>query len=333
MRLALDLSSLTSGHRVRGLGFYTQRLKTELEKIFSLELFGFDQQPAQTVDLVHYPAFTLFTLPPRKPICPFVVTVHDLIPLKYPQQYPLGIKGRVFWTLQKLYLQKAAMIITDSQASKKDIVCLTHIPAEKIEVIYLAAGEEFKPLSNPALKLSLPKKFVLYVGDANYNKNLIHLANTCLNLGFPLVLAGKQITETDYDHQHPETKDLVELQTLIKANPNKIFPLGFVSTSDLVFLYNLATAYVQPSLDEGFGLPALEAMASGCPVLTSRAGSLPEICQGTDREFNSQNLKRVWQSPTLRLKMSKQGLAQAKKFSWQKTAQQTFKVYEKILQK
>ncbi|MEK7513684.1 MAG: glycosyltransferase, partial [Patescibacteria group bacterium] len=111
----------------------------------------------------------------------------------------------------------------------------------------------------------------------------------------------------------------------------KIIPLWVGINQDLVQIYNSATLYVQPSLAEGFGLPVLEAMACGCPVLSSRVGSLAEIGGKADLKFSPENLTRCWQSTALRLKLSHQGIAQAKHFSWRKTAQETLKIYEQAL--
>ena len=123
---------------------------------------------------------------------------------------------------------------------------------------------------------------------------------------------------------------MLKVQSLIQANPHQIIPLGFLPTEDLSLLYNLATVYIQPSLAEGFGLPVLEAMACGCPVLIGPADSLSEIAGPAAGEFNQTNLKLYWQSANLRLKMSQLGLTQAAKFSWEKTAKETIKVYESI---
>ena len=333
MKIAINTSSLSSASQNRGIGFYTSRLIAELQNNPSLQLIKFEKKIPAGVDLVHYPGFNPFQFSfPLINTLPFLVTIHDLIPLKFPTHFPPGIKGKLRWLIQRGLLLSAAGIITDSQSSQKDILDLTEISPAKIHVIYLAADKVFKPIK-PINKFSLPDKFVLYVGDVNYNKNLPELIQACLENNYPLVLAGKQIVATDYDRNHPENQALVKVQSLIQTNPKKIIPLGFLPTQDLVMLYNLAAVYAQPSLAEGFGLPVLEAMACGCPVLTSQAGSLLEICEGADIKFSLKNLKRCWQSPSLRLKMSKQGLIQAAKFSWQKTAQQTFLIYEKTIQK
>ncbi len=330
MKIAINTSSLASASLNRGIGFYTRRLIAQLQTNPSLQLIKFEKKIPPGVDLVHYPGFNpfQFSFPLINPL-PFLVTIHDLIPLKFPTHFPPGIKGKLKWLIQRRLLLSAAGIITDSRSSQKDIIALTEISPAKVHVIYLAADKIFKPLK-PINKFSLPNKFVLYVGDVNYNKNLPELIQVCLANNYPLVLVGKQIVEKDYDRRHPENQDLIKVQSLIQANPKKIIPLGFLPIQDLIMLYNLATVYVQPSLAEGFGLPVLEAMACGCPVLTSQVDSLPEICNGADLKFTPANLRRCWQSPALRLKMSQLGLTQAAKFSWAQTAKETIKVYESI---
>ena len=330
MKIAINIASLSSASQSRGIGFYTSRLIAELQNNPSLQLIKFEKKIPPGVDLVHYPGFNPFQFSfPLINTLPFLVTIHDLIPLKFPSRFPPGIKGKLRWLIQRGLLLSAAGIITDSKSSQKDILALTEVSPAKIHVIYLAADKVFKPIK-PINKFSLPNKFILYVGDVNYNKNLPELIQVCLTNNYPLVLVGKQLVEKDYDRRHPENQDLIKVQSLIQANPNQIIPLGFLPTQDLVMLYNLATVYVQPSLAEGFGLPVLEAMACGCPVLIGPADSLSEIAGPAAGEFNENNLKLYWQSPSLRLKMSKLGLAQAAKFSWEKTARETIKVYESI---
>ena len=330
MKIVINTASLSSASQNRGIGFYTSRLITELQTNPSLQLIKFEKKIPPGVDLVHYPGFNPFQFSfPLINTLPFLVTIHDLIPLKFPAHFPPGIKGKLRWLIQRGLLLSAVGIITDSKSSQKDILALTEISPEKIHVIYLAADKIFQ-LQKPINKFSLPNKFVLYVGDVNYNKNLPFLIEVCLNNNYPLVLVGKQLVEKNYDPHHLENQDLIKVQSLIKANPNKIIPLGFLPTQDLVMLYNLTTVYVQPSLAEGFGLPVLEAMACGCPVLIGPADSLSEIAGPAAGEFNQTNLKLYWQSANLRLKMSKQGLIQAAKFSWAQTAKETIKVYESI---
>lgn len=349
MRVAIDQSPLTI-HKGRGIGFYTQRLLESLStpqrvRPFGsdpLEIINFTGKTTPKVDLIHYPGFTLFSKPPKKTLLPYIVTVHDLIPLDYPQHFPPGLRGRLIWYLQKKWLKQASSIITDSQASKKSIIKHTGIKDEQIKVIYLAPDKIFTTLNNQTRlkaiqnRYQLPDKFVLYVGDLNWNKNVLSLTKSCLDLGYPLVVVGKQTFNNDYDRSHPENQDLRTFQSQALTNPTKILRIGFVPTRDLVSIYNLATIYAQPSIAEGFGLPILEAFACGCPVITSKHTSTKEIAGKASLLINpnkdvelAKALSKLWSNSTLRTKLSKLGLKQAKLFTWAKTAQQTYAVYQK----
>lgn len=320
MRVKLDTGGLIDQDTNRGIGVYAGQMLRRLPK--KVEVVATGQQ------LTHGLVFKLFS--PRPLPVPAVITVHDLIPIKYPQAYPPGIKGRFKWWRNKRQLRLAAGIITDSQASKQDIIKFTGIDQDKIFVVYLAADEIFKPFK-AVNKYSLPKKFVLYVGDLNWNKNVVKLAKLCLKLRYPLVVVGRQAMATDYDHNHPETKELIRFLRLAKKHPRKIIRLGVVPAADLAEIYNLARVYVQPSRDEGFGLPVLEAMSCGCPVLSSGKGSLPEITGQAGLKLNQKNIRSVWRDAALRRQLSHAGLRQAKKFSWNKTVKATVRVYEKII--
>jgi glycosyltransferase involved in cell wall biosynthesis len=352
MKVAFNTSSLTSAHKTRGIGFYTQRLYRALENLSrsaKLQLIKFDQKIPSQADLVHYPAFTLFHPFPHIPLrsgMPIVFTVHDLIPLKFPRHFPLGLKGRLKWLRQKNRLKKAAAIITDSKASKKDIIKYVGIAEDKITVIHLAADPIFTVVNNQARldqikkQYHLPEKFVLYVGDLNWNKNILFLTKACFELNYPLVVIGKQAVSDNYDKHHPENKALVEFQKLAVDHPQKILRLGFIPTNDLVAIYNLAVCLAQPSHAEGFGLPALEAMACGCPVIASQATSLAEIAGSAALLINpnkkqqlTKALQSCWQSQTLRQKLIRVGLKQVQQFSWDKTAQETLKVYQYVFKK
>jgi len=353
MIVGIDVSPLHSGHKVRGIGFYTKRLiaslkKIEPEKLEIKELENKKQVKEQNYDVLHIPYFSPYflTMPwPGKISKPMVVTIHDLIPVKYPHLYPPGIKAKIRWQLQKMLLKQADLVITDSFASKYDINDLAGYPLDKTFVIYLAAGEEFERLETRdwekglRVKYDLPEEFCLYVGDVNRNKNVPNLVKACQQAKMPLIIVGKQAVSQDYDKDHPENKDLVWLQNYfencnLKIGNSKFLNLvGFVPTEDLVKIYNLATVYCQPSIDEGFGLPVLEAMACGCPVVSSNQGSLTEVVgeaglvTGTETEKLAEAIIKVKEDDSRRQQLVEKGLARAKEFSWENTAKETVKVY------
>lgn len=348
MKVAIDVSPLSSGHKVRGVGFYLTYLKKALLEFYpENEYYFFEKGSAisKSVDVVHYPYFDPFflTLPVIKKH-KTVVTVHDLTPIVFPKHFPSGIKGHIQWELQRINLKKVEGILTDSEASKKDIERIVGINTSKITVAYLAADQEFHKIKNQDSilknlrnKYNLPKEFILYVGDATWNKNLPLLLQAIKKVDIPLVMVGKALTTTDIDKNNAWNKDLITVQNM--ANEDKRLQLlGFVPTEDLVVLYNLATVFVYPSVYEGFGLPILEAMQSGCPVVISRESCMPEVGGDATEYFDGYNienlveiLKKVINSKELQQMLSIKGIEQAKKFSWKKTAEQTIRAYERAL--
>jgi len=349
MKIAIDTSPLKTAHRYRGIGIYTQNLIEALQSIkvpdFSVQFIESGRVPYDC-DLIHYPYFDFFflTFPFKKPK-PVVVTIHDCIPLVFPKNYPPGIKGKIKFTIQKLSLKGVKRIITDSESSKKDIAKFLGVPEQKIDVIYLAAGNKVekitdrKFLTKLALKFNLPDKFVLYVGDVNFNKNLPGLVRACSLINIPLVIVGKQAILKEFDKKNVENQPLMEFNKLVEEKKN-ILRLGFVETKELAGLYSLASVYCQPSFYEGFGLQILEAMTCGCPVVTSNVSSLPEVAGKAalfidpyDYRRIAEGLNKILTEKKLREEMIKLGFEQAKRFNWEKVALETIKVYEKILGK
>ncbi len=354
MNIAVDISPLNDNrllsHRVRGTGFYLQNLKKALLEFYPHDEYQFFKRGEKIndeIDLVHYPYFEPFFLTlPVFEHTKRVVTVHDLTPLAFPKNFPSGVKGNVKWQIQKLNLLKSDRILTDSESSKKDIAKFTGIGGDKIDVAYLAAGEEFTRIKIEDLrskkkglkeKYDFPEKFVLYVGDATWNKNLPRLVKAVNKNNLPLVMVGKTLAEKEFDRNNPWNQDLVEVQKLI-AESNNVKALGFISSADLVMLYNLATVFIMPSLYEGFGLPILEAMQSGCPVVTTKVGSIPEVAgeagfyvDAESEESIEKGINEVFENNSLQKKLSESGLKQAKKFTWRETARQTNETYKKAL--
>ncbi len=350
MNIGIDISPLKSGHAIRGVGSYVRQLQKSLERYDESNNYTFFNNTNNisnnnNIDLIHIPYFDPFFvhLPVRKKT-KYVVTVHDLTPLVFPDKFPVGIKGNVKWNINKQLLKRADAIITDSNSSAKDIHRITGIPESKIHTVYLAAGEEFKQLNLPITvnselrtKYKLPEQFVLYVGDVTANKNLPRLIDAVKQANFTLVLVGKSIASNDYDASNPWNRDLAEIQEKMKGD-KRFITLGFVDQEDLVRLYNIADVFVLPSIYEGFGLPVLEAMQSGCSVVTTKGGSLPEIAgdaahyvDANDTTSIANGLSEVLSSNQLRETLIKKGLEQAKLFSWKQTAADTLRVYQQVL--
>jgi glycosyltransferase involved in cell wall biosynthesis len=343
IKVAIDISPLNNDNAVRGVGYYTKNLVEALQKIndphFDVKLITHNSD-LTNFDLVHYPYFDPFSLTlPSKTKIPTIVTVHDLIPRQFKSHFPVGLKGEIKWQMQRFRVCQSTLIITVSHYSKYIIADLLHYPADRIYVTHEAANSDFKPITNQKLltslknKYQLPNKFVLYVGDINWNKNVPNLVKACLKLKYPLVIAGSAAAKKVPDH--PWTKDIHWLQSQ-KSPYLKL--LGFVPDKDLPILYNLATIYCQPSYAEGFGLPLVEAMQSGTPVVYSQETSLPEIMDYNGEFFDPHTpgslesaLKKIWNSSTLQREYSTQGLKRAQIFNWQYTALQTLAVYQQAL--
>lgn len=353
MKVAFNITPLGSVHKNRGIGNYSLHLLNALKEIPNIEIYEFiNSIEKKDIDVIHYPWFDLFfhTLP-NLGKTPTIVTIHDVIPLKFKQYYPVGIKGKINLYFQKRALKKVNFIITDSYSSKKDIIELLKVDSKKIKVISLAADEQFKILPQSRLlrikrKYSLGDKFILYVGDANWVKNLPFLIKSFSNLiklpnmqDVSLVLVGGVFLKRVENINHPELESLKKVNSLIKEDDleGRVKRVGQISTDELVCFYNLAEIYIQPSIYEGFGLPILEAMSCGVPVICSNGGSLPEVGGDAVVYFDPVNSKQfesiileVLNNKSLHNKLSKLGLKQAEKFSWEKVAKQTVEVYSNV---
>lgn len=344
IRVGICTSPLKSGHKMRGIGFYTKNLLESLQQRSDVEVIEFDDvNKIRDVDLIHYPYFDLFyqTLPIVKKL-PTVVTIHDVIPLVFPKYYPPGIKGKIGHCLQKFSLLNVRAIITDSQSSKHDIEKYLGINPVKIYPIYLAPDKNFKSVNNKkelnkiSKKYSLPEFFSLFLGNVNWNKNLVNLTQACLDAGVDLVLIGKDFENKD-DLDHPERKSYKEFLEKFANNP-KIHILGFIPDKDLRIIFTLAQMLLYPSFHEGFGLPVLEAQACGIPVVTSNISSLPEVAgEGAIfvDPYDVKNIKdvilKLMIDQDLKTRLIQKGFDNVKKFSWDKTAAETVLVYQQVI--
>lgn len=304
MKVGIHLGGAQGGHELRGIGVHTSELFKALGNIKDKEIEVSEYKPGGKYDLIHYTVFKpfQFSVPFKKEAKKVVLTIHDLIPLIYPKHYPGGIKGNLIFLIQKLLIKKNVdAIITISETSKKDICRFLGVDPENVHVVYLAPKEIFKPIADKRLlatvqkKYNLPDSFALYVGDVNYNKNILGLIGMCKQAGIQLVIVGKQAKDIEkQDLSHPE---LIHLKGLDWSNVTR---LGYVPDGDLAAIYNLADVYIQPSLYEGFALPILEAKACGTWVVATKIQAHVEISERKE------------------------------KFSWEKTAKETLEVYKHV---
>jgi alpha-1,3-rhamnosyl/mannosyltransferase len=268
-----------------------------------------------------------------------VVTIHDLSPFLWPDHHP---PERVRYMQSAIChtLKNATAIITDTQHTKHELASYFSYPLEHIHAVPLANGMEFRPQLNEDLTAVLcelgiqPNEYVLFTGTLEPRKNLSVLLDAYKSLPFsirkrwPLVIAGHQGWLSDALHASIKT---AEQQGWLKY-------LGFVPQHTLPALMAGARLFVYPSLYEGFGLPILEAMASGTPVICSNASTLPEVA-GTAAAFHdpydvdqlASLLQMGLEDNEWRHLTRAAGLKRAKEFSWQRCAQQTFEVYETIM--
>lgn len=297
------------------------------------EQIGFKKQlDGLKADLVH---FGMVQQPVRYKGT-VVTTMQDLTGLRFknPNKNTLifTLRQRVYAWVNKKAAEKSAMVITPTEFVKQDIVHFTNIDPNKIVVTYESA-DKIAAAPEPLTEL-LDKPFIMYVGRPAPHKNLERLVEAFASLHptqptLQLVLVGKK--DTNYER----------LEALVKARdfPN-IFFTDFVSEGQLRWLYEHCAAYVFPSLSEGFGLPPLEAMIHGAPVVSSNATCLPEVNGDAAHYFDPMDvpamakaINDVLTDKVLRAQLVAAGAKQVKKYSWQRMAEQTLAVYRSVLVK
>ena len=266
-----------------------------------------------------------WTQPPAK--AKKVTTVHDVSFLRYPESFPQKIievhQRRLKWVKKE-----CDRVIVDSRTTKDDLVRLLGFNEKRIRVVYLGVDK----LKVQSAKLKVKEgNYFLYIGTLQPRKNLLRLIRAFGEIrdreGVKLVIGGKK--GWLYEEIFEEVKRL-NLQ-------DKVIFKGFVSEEEKISLMQNALAFVYPSLYEGFGMPVLEAMSAGCPVITSNISSLPEVAGKAALLVNPHKteeivsaMKKVMIDSALRRELSEKGRKQANKFTWKKTAQETLKVYQEL---
>ena len=287
-------------------------------------------------DLFHAPHYVL---PPLTP-CRSVVTIHDCIHLRFPQYLPHRLGYAYARSALWVAAHRSAHVFTVSEASKRDILDYFRVPESKISVIYNAIDERFheQPPADEVERVreryQLNDPFVLYAGNIKPHKNLERLIEAFYILRredlehVKLLIIGDEITK------YAGLRRAVHRYKLHKH----VRFFGFVPDATLAILYRLASVFVFPSLYEGFGLPPLEAMASGTPVITSNVSSLPEVVGDAailidpyQPEAIAGAMRRVLTDDRLRDDMRERGLARAREFSWDRSVTRVREIYETVL--
>lgn len=302
---------------------------TLLEPLFNKSHFLPIESFIGKVDVFHS---SDWTQPPTK--AKKVTTIHDFGFLKYPQTAHPKIKAvmerRFDWIKKEI-----DMVIAISEATKKDAMEILEIPEEKIKVVYEAAPEDIKQVKSKQTikavkaKYGINNNYLLSVATLEPRKNLKRIIQAFQALGIKdlqLVIIGKSGWDTS-------------LQGVdFKQFKNNVLFTGYVNRQELAALYSGALCLAFPSLYEGFGLPILEAMKCGCPVVTSHLSSMPEVAgkagilvDPLDVEEIGKGFYEVVSNKAKRQEMIKEGFKQVGKFSWEETAKETLKVYEKVI--
>lgn len=369
MRIAFDGSMLTPGRT--GVGYYSehllQHLAREVERTgdeivvlsnrpidtqaplppyvreyrghrFPIR-FGWMQLRAASALAALRPDVTHFTncMLPRGACGNTIVTVHDMSLRLYPRWHPprrLLLNG----PMMHAAIRRATAIVAVSESAKRDLLRMYDLPVDRVTVVYEAASPAFRPISDRAIledvraRYGLPQRFILYVGTIEPRKNLARLMSAFAEarragITQHLVCVGP------YGWSSRDLSGHIEKLGITNA----VYFTGYVPFDHLPSIYNLADFFVFPSLYEGFGLPVVEAMASGLPVLTSNTSSLGEIAgdaavtvDPTDTQAMQYAIQRLATDGQLRREYAERGLVRARTFSWTQTAREMLAVYHRV---
>jgi glycosyltransferase involved in cell wall biosynthesis len=284
------------------------------------------------VDVLHEPfIFAPPTLKARS-----VITVFDVIPLRFPEAFADVLQNGWAWRVRRA-VQRADCVITVSEASREDLEQHLHVPRARIRVIPLAADPVFRSLDRDAARAEMGRRYglhgriILHLGRLDRHKNVERLIEA-FHQTLPRLDAQDRLVLTG-SPEGPRFGRIAEQVRALKLEERVRF-LGYIPPEQLVQLVNAAVAVVIPSLWEGFGLPVLEAMACGTPVITSSRGATLEIAGGAavlidpeDATRLSEAIVEVVSRPELANELRRRGLERARGFSWLRTAQETVRVY------
>jgi len=290
------------------------------------------------IDVFHGPNYRL----PARGLHGSIVSIYDLSVARLPQLFRKAIGRRRDFVKSKRVAQTADRVITISQHSARDIIDLYEVPKERIAVIHCGVGDEFFPETDLTLIRKVKKQYdlenreyILYVGGSDPRKNAVTLLKAYSGLSeihpqTALVLVGSMQRRSE------------EIYKVIRSNglERHVMVVGDVTQEALRVLYSQASLFVFPSLYEGFGMPVLEAMACGAPVIASNTSSIPEMSgdaaifiEPTDVDALAASIRRVLKDREPREAMRSNGFARVKLFSWETAARRTLEVYEDVYKK
>lgn len=272
------------------------------------------------------------------PFCRYVVTLHHLVPLKARARYPLSFVEHLETNLP-VYLRGAAAIIAASNRVKEDVMMMFDIPEERLRVIYGGVAGHYRPLPEKEVhkwlrdRFSLSQDYLLFVGSFSFHNNLLGLVKAYATLPksvqetYSLVLVGRRTNHT---------YEILEVARQLNVHERLVIT-GHVTERELPYLYNGATAFIYPSMYEGLGLPLLEAMACGTPVIASGRSSPPEIVGNAALLVNPDETEELRDAIItlltrcdLQKELAERGLKRSSRFSWEKCAKETLEVYRQV---
>lgn len=324
-----DPTITDSQSKVRGIGRYLQILR---ENCPSDWIFTNNLTKIPFHAILVQPFYTFYQPPliTRRITDRQIAVIHDVIPLKYPEHYPIGVRAFFYSLLQKYHLGLFDLIITDSQTSKNDIVTYLKVKKDKIDVLYPTLANCFW---NSNVKRSIPSDYCLYVGDGTWNKNLPIIAQAIKKANITCIFVGKIFADTNPDHYtHPWQSDL-QLFFKETQNDKRFIFAGFVSDKELLHLYVQAKVNMLLSRDEGFGFSYVEAASQGCPSLLSDIPIFHEIA-GESAAFVDPNgsekialkLNELLEDQKGREILSSKALEQSKKYGIDSFRKRLFEV-------
>jgi glycosyltransferase involved in cell wall biosynthesis len=352
VKIGIDVHS--AHQRMTGIGVYTQNLVRGLQEVDGAHQYVFYGSASprnlrthqrivrenaylsmrsfmDKLDLLHIPGYCA----PLISAGTLVVTVHDLIGMIFPEN--LALMSRFYWgTWLPTVVSRADRIIADSFNTKRDLIRLLGVAEEKIRVIHLAADPKFRPIRDELAlhqvkrRFNLSRPFALYVGTVEPRKNLRRVIEAWAHLRREAKVSHQLVITGFQAWAYSEVSDLVHR---LGIRRDVVFT-GYVREEELPLLYNACELFIFPSLYEGFGMPVLESMACGTPVLTANTSSIPEVAGDAavmvdprDTDKMAEAMKEILEDACLRERLRKAGPLQAAKFSWRKTARETLEVY------